>query len=114
MKTRVKKLGLAVLPLGWVVAAALAASPGTAVADDGYPQAAEVYGTTEFVAQVWMPSSSYTRLASRSDRKTAAVEPGAASGEPHEATETSSPSTPQEDRAAREHQQWVESIWNSP
>ena len=114
MRTKVMKLGLSVLPLGWAVAAAVAASPGSAVADDGYSHAADGNGTTEFVAQVWVPSSSSTRPASTSNREAAAVEPGAASGEPNEATEASRTSARQEDRAAREHQQWLESIWSSP
>jgi hypothetical protein len=114
MRNGVTKLGLAVLPLGWVVAAAVAASPNTALAEDSYSRAAEAYGTTEFLAQVWEPSSSYTRSASPSDRNEMAAEPGAASGEPAEATEASSASEPTESRAAREHRQWVESIWSSP
>jgi hypothetical protein len=114
MRTTVMKLGLAALPMGWVVAAAVAASPGTAGADDGYSHAAGEYGTTAFVNQVWMPSSTYTSPASPSDQKAAAVEPGAAGGEPNEATEALSTSAPQEEHAARERQQWLESIWSSP
>lgn len=114
MRTKVMKLGLVALPLGWAVAAAVAVSPGRAVADDSYSHAAGVYGTTEFVAQVWAPSASSTRPASPSDRKAADFEPGAASGEPNEATEAYRASPLQEDRAAREHQQWLESIWSSP
>jgi hypothetical protein len=147
MRYGMTKTSLAVLPLGWVVAAALAAGPAVALAQDGYAQAADISGTAEFVAQVWMPSSSSARPASTSDgtataadlrgtkefvaevwmpsssspgpgaayeRDAGASETGAASGEPQEAAEPVASSGPADDRAAREHQRWVESIWSSP
>jgi len=131
------KCGRVALPLGWVAAAALAAAPGAVLAGDGYSEAAADSGTAEFLRQVWMPASSEATAATptgaepRSDSRAAAdsgtseflaqvwmpsssaatstrpdAQPGAASGEPDEATT--------EDTATSAHQEWVESIWNSP
>jgi len=128
--------GLGVLPLGWVLAAALAV-PATAVAADEYADAAAANGTTEFVEEVFMPATTHGRPAAAV--KVAAAEPGegveefaaevfmpasthrtpaeteevgAASGEPEEAIEAPTAAIPEGERAARE--KWLESIWNSP
>jgi hypothetical protein len=135
MRNLMTKYGLAVLPMGWVAAAALAAAPATALAGDDYARAAEASGTTAFLAEVFMPGSGYAISTSKDDRSAAvaradyareaeasgtttfekevfmpssvhAAEPGAASGEPDEATT--------ETAMTLAHQQWVESIWKSP
>lgn len=135
MRSLMTKYGWAVLPMGWVAAVALAAAPGAALAGDDYARAAEASGTTAFLAEVFMPGSGYAIPSSKDDRSATvaradyaraaeasgtatfetevympssvhAAEPGAASGEPDEATTESA------DTLA--HQQWVESIWKSP
>ena len=108
------KTWFAGLSMGWVAAAGLAASPVVALAQDGHGQAAATAGTAEFEAQVWMPASGAAAPGSPASRDAGALETGAASGEPLEAAEPVASPAPADERAAREHQQWVESIWNSP
>jgi hypothetical protein len=134
MSLRNWTFGLAVLPLGCVLAAALVL-PAPAAADE-YADAAAAYGTTEFMEEVWMPAATHARPAAAV--KVAVAEPGrgaeeflaevfspatgnrgveaevgAASGEPEEAVVVApSAAIPESERAARE--KWLESIWNSP
>jgi len=135
MRSLMTKFGLAVLPMGWVVTVAFAAAPGAVLAGDDYARAAEASGTTAFLAEVFMPGSGHAIPTSKDARSAAlaradyardakasgttafetevympssvhAAEPGAAAGEPDEATTESA--------EAPAHQQWVESIWKSP
>jgi hypothetical protein len=83
-------------------ASARAAVAPPQAAREGTPQA----GGADADAEVWMPASSETALASA---RGATPELGAASGEPDEAE------SPAEASQARDaHERWVMAIWNSP
>jgi hypothetical protein len=121
MKSMLKRMGLALFPVGWIVAAVMSAAPTTVLADD-YASAAAASGATAFYVDVFEPGPVFdmsahaiaapgAQVASASQEEFYVEiwtgEPGAASGEPDELV---SPAP----RTAPDASAWVQSIWNTP